>query len=176
VLGPKWVETIPLIHLLALAMPFMTLQILFAPANNALGHAEVTVRNAIGGALIMPLCFLIGIRNGTHGMVIAWLFAFPALTLLTIVQSQRVIGFAFTDLARSVLPGLLGSAAMALIVGSIDLALPALEPQPRLAILVLAGIATYAALLLLFARSLVDEVARLLRGRAPPAAPARAAS
>ena len=38
VLGDKWRETIPIVHLLALAMPFMTLQVLFSPACDARGR------------------------------------------------------------------------------------------------------------------------------------------
>ena len=36
--APKWTETVPLVPVLAMAMPLMTLQILFAPATNALGR------------------------------------------------------------------------------------------------------------------------------------------
>ena len=38
VLGAKWAATAPLVPVLAMAMPLMTLQILFAPATNALGR------------------------------------------------------------------------------------------------------------------------------------------
>jgi O-antigen/teichoic acid export membrane protein len=44
VLGPKWAETVPLVRVLALAMPFLTLQILFAPATNAIGRAGIALR------------------------------------------------------------------------------------------------------------------------------------
>lgn len=172
VLGPKWAETIPLIRLLALAMPFMALQILFAPANNALGHPGVTVRVAISGAIIMPLAFLVAVRFGNQGLAAAWLLTFPALTAITIAWSRPTIGFSLAELGRAVAPGLLASGAMALIVLSLDSGLPPMPPQARLALLVAAGIGTYTGLLALFARPLVVEVVRLLRGRSPAPAPA----
>jgi O-antigen/teichoic acid export membrane protein len=170
VLGPKWIDTVPLIRLLALAMPFMTLQILFAPANNALGHASVTVRVAMIGAALMPAAFLIAIPYGGHGLAIAWLVAFPLLTAATAALSMRVIGASFSDLGRAIAPGLLASGAMAAIVLLLDALLPPLAAQPRLGLLVLAGIAAYGALLVLFARDLVVDVAQLMRGRTPAAA------
>jgi O-antigen/teichoic acid export membrane protein len=163
VLGPKWAETIPLVRLLALAMPFMALQILFVPANNALGQTKVAVRIALAGALVMPLSFLVGIRFGTIGLAWATCAAFPILTAVTALLSFRVIGVRIGELARAVMPGLLASGAMALAVLAADSLLPPMPPQPRLALLVLTGVLAYAGLLLLFARPLVEEVAALVR-------------
>jgi O-antigen/teichoic acid export membrane protein len=44
VFGPEWSEMAPFVGLLALAMPFMNLQIIFAPAINALGRPQTTLR------------------------------------------------------------------------------------------------------------------------------------
>ncbi|WP_443019105.1 lipopolysaccharide biosynthesis protein [Sphingomonas sp.] len=167
VLGPKWAETIPLVQLLALAMPFMALQILFVPANNALGHTRVAVRIALAGAVVMPLSFLVGIRFGTIGLAWATFAAFPTLTAVTALLSIRVIGVRISELARAVMPGLLAAGAMALAVLAADSLLPPMLPQPRLALLVLTGVVAYAGLLLLFARPLVDEVTALLRKPVP---------
>ena len=67
VLGPKWTETAPLVPVLAMAMPLMTLQILFAPATNALGRPGMAVRTGLVGALLLPAAFLIGIQWGVAG-------------------------------------------------------------------------------------------------------------
>jgi O-antigen/teichoic acid export membrane protein len=169
VLGPKWVETISLVGLLAYAMPFMTLQILFAPANNALGRSGVTVRNAMIGAVILPCCFLVGIQWGTHGMAIAWLVGFPILTAITAAMSLPVMGVTLAQLGRTILPGLLAALAMAVLVKGVDMLLPPMLVQARLALLVATGIAAYAGLLLLFARPLMEEVLVLVRRQQPPA-------
>ncbi len=59
---------------------------------------------------------------------------------------------------------------MAAIVAALDAALPAIGTGSRLALLVSAGAAAYASLLVLFARPIVDEVLALVR----PARPATA--
>jgi len=161
VLGPKWVEAVPLVHLLALAMPFMAFQILFAPANNALGRSAVTLRTAVIGATLMPIAFLIGIRHGSIGMALAWLIAFPLFAIITAVMCRPVIGFSFGALANALMPGTLAAACMAVGVMLIDGVLPEMAAPARLAILVVSGVALYAGLLMLFARPLVREVADL---------------
>lgn len=172
VLGPKWVEAIPIIQILTLAMPFMALQIMFAPANNALGRSGLTVRNALIGALVMPIVFLIGIRGGTHGMAAAWLFGFPIITAFTAASSLKAMGASITDLGRALKPGLLASIFMAVTVAGLDRLLPPMGAQPRLALLVLAGLVIYAGSLFIFARSVVDDVARLMLRKSPAASPA----
>jgi O-antigen/teichoic acid export membrane protein len=165
VLGPKWAEAAPLVRILGLAMPFMTLQILFGPATNALGLAGIALRVSIAGAMIMPIAYLIGVRFGAEGMAFAWLAAFPILTAITAALSLPAIGVRVGELTRAVAPGVGASAAMLALVLSLDAALPAMPVAARLAILVASGAAAYGALLFVFARSVVTEFLDLARRR-----------
>jgi O-antigen/teichoic acid export membrane protein len=165
VLGAKYVGTVPLVRTLALAMPFLALQILFAPATNALGHPRAALRVSIAGAAIMPIAFLIGSRFGTIGLARAWLFGFPILTAATIAMSLPVIGAKPAGLVRAIAPGLLASAAMAAAVAGLDSLLPPISAPARLAILAGMGAAVYAGLLFAFARSLVEDVLSLALGK-----------
>lgn len=162
ILGQQWLETIPIVSLLALAMPFMTLQILFGPATNALGHPGIAVRVNICGAVIMATGFLVGAQYGIAGLVWAWLVAMPLLTAATMAMSMPTIGVSLTALARAVAPGLSASLAMALIVVAVDGLLPPLSPLVRLAVLVTTGVIAYGALLVTFARGLVTEMWELI--------------
>jgi O-antigen/teichoic acid export membrane protein len=153
VLGPKWAETVPLVRVLALAMPFLTLQILFAPATNALGRAGIALRVSIAGAVIMPAAFLIGIRFSTEGMAYAWLIALPLLTGATAALSLPAIGVGWAGLARAIAPPLAASSAMMLVVIAVQAVLPPAHLYVQLAILVACGAAAYGAVLILFART-----------------------
>ncbi|MET0375960.1 MAG: lipopolysaccharide biosynthesis protein, partial [Rhizorhabdus sp.] len=75
ILGEQWMEAVPIVRILALAMPFVTLQILFAPAATAMGRPRIQVYAAAAGAIVMPVAFLIGVRWGPIGLAWAWLFA-----------------------------------------------------------------------------------------------------
>jgi len=158
ILGQQWLATIPLISLLAFAMPFMTLQILFAPATNAMGRPGIALRINIAGALIMATGFLIGVNYGVIGLAKTWLIGMPVLTAVTMLMSMPTIGVSFSQVARAVAPGLSASLAMAIIVIAVDSLLPPLAPFARLAALAGTGIASYAVLLMLFARNLVAEM------------------
>ncbi len=165
VLGRQWIEAVPLVRILALAMPFMTLQILFGPATNALGRAGIALRVSLSGALIMTASFLIGIQFGTQGLAYAWLAAFPLLTAITAALSLPVIGVTAPALLRALMPGLGTSAAMVAVVLCLDTLLPPMPAEARLLILVSSGAAAYGALLVLFARKVVAELFALVRRR-----------
>ncbi|HEY5711550.1 MAG TPA: lipopolysaccharide biosynthesis protein [Allosphingosinicella sp.] len=169
-LGSKWSEVVPLVPVLALAMPLMTLQILFGPAINALGKPGLAVRNGLAGALLMPLAFLAGIQWGTAGLAWAWLGGMAALLGVTLSISLPTIGATPRGLLGAVTPGLLASAAMAVIVAAVDSALPPMGNGTRLALLVPVGAAAYGGALYLFARPIVEEVRGLFRPARPAVA------
>lgn len=164
-LGEQWLEIRGLVSILAFAMPLLTLQILFAPATNALGQPGIAVRTGIAGALLLPLAFLVGINWGVQGLAWAWLSGMAALLAATIALSLPVIGISRSALLAAVAPGLLAAAAMAASVWGLDSTLPDVGERLRLAILVPFGIAAYVALLYLFARPIVEEVLGLIRPR-----------
>jgi len=168
VLGDKWADTIPLVRILALAMPFLTLQLLFGPANNGAGRAGISLRIAIAGSIIMPSCFFVGIQYGIYGLALGCLAGFPILAAATAILSLRGIGVSGSALGRALVPGLLASGMMMLAVLGLDQLLPPMGPQARLSVLVASGMGTYACLLFLLARPLLDEALALL-GRSKPA-------
>ena len=161
-LGWKWTETGPLVPILAMAMPLMTLQILFAPASNALGRPGMAVRTGLVGAILLPCAFAAGIRWGAEGLAWAWLGGMAVLLAATIEMSLPLLGITRRALFLAVAPGLAASLAMAGLVEALDSVLPPLAAGPRLALLVAAGMAAYAGLLLAFARPIVDEVLGLV--------------
>ncbi len=169
-LGEKWIETVPLVRVLALAMPFMTLQILFTPATNALGRSGIALRIAISGAVILPLAFLIGIQWGISGMAWAWLGGFPIHLIVTACLALPVIGVKASAVARAVSPAVIAAAAMAGLVLMLDRVLPEMAAQARFAILVPAGAAAYGAFLFLFARHAIEDAIALVRNRQPASA------
>jgi len=162
-LGAKWSETMPLVPILCAAMPLMTLQILFAPATNALGRPGLAVRTGLVGVVMMPAAFATGILWGPQGLAWAWLGGMGALLAVTVEMSRPVIGISRRGLFAAVAPGLFAGAAMAAVVAALDALLPDIGTGKRLALLVGAGAAAYAGFLIAFARPIVDEVVGLLR-------------
>lgn len=165
VLGEKWLEAAPLLALLALAMPVMTLQVLFAPATNAAGRPGIATRSAALGAVVMPLAFLVGVQWGAIGIAAAWLIAYPLLAAVTAAWSLPAIGVRARELGQAITPPLLAGLAMLASVALLDTAAAALPTITRLPLLVAAGAAVYLGWLLTFARPRLSEFLELVRGR-----------
>ncbi len=166
-LGEKWVEAAPVVQLLALAMPFMTLQILFAPATDARGRPGIGAQTAAIGALLLPAAFLIGVHWGVMGMAWAWVAVWPPFLAITAWRSLKLIGLGWRDWLAAITPPILAACAMALIVMLFDRLLlayaPPLAPFLHLLIIVLAGAASYGAWLMIFARGVVDDAIAMIR-------------
>ena len=170
VLGPKWADAAPLVRLLALAMPAMTLNVLFSPVTDALGRPDLGVRNgAVGGAILIA-AFLIGVRWDGPGLATAWIVAYPLYLAVSMRRSLPVIGVRAREVAAAILPSALAATAMAAAVIALDALLPALATPLRLAVLVATGGAIYAAWLAVFARTRLDELAALVTRRRVAAA------
>ncbi len=164
-LGEKWIPAARIVEVLALAMPFMTLHVLFAPATNAVGRPGIATRSAILGAGIMPLAFWLGVSaDGGRGIAWGWLIGYPVLTFISALWALPVIGVRMVQLGRAILPPVLAGAAMALVVVLLDRMVADLPPLPRLAALIAAGGATYGLWLAAFARDRLLEL-RLLAKR-----------
>jgi O-antigen/teichoic acid export membrane protein len=162
-LGPKWHDAIPVVAVLAIAMPFLTLQILFAPATTALGHTRIQIWSAAAGAVIMPIGFLAGIQWGVMGLAWSWLVAMPLLTAYTAWIAMPVLGTTSLRLFTAIRPALVAAGGMAAVVMLADRLLPASGPLLRLAALVALGGAVYAGLTWLTAKQVVLETIAMLR-------------
>lgn len=171
VLGAKWADTIPVIRILGCAMPFVTLQILYTPATNALGRPGIAAWISGAGAIIMPAAYLIAVHHGTVGMAYAWLLGFPLLTLVATILSLPVIGISIRMLLAALAPSIVAGGAMAAVVLGADRALPQLPPFVHLAALSVIGATAYALTLLIAARPVIAElIALALPARNRPAA------
>jgi O-antigen/teichoic acid export membrane protein len=155
VLGAKWIEAAPIVHWLALVMPLMTLQTLFSPASDALGHPEIGARNGATGAVLLPAAFLIGVNWGITGLIAAWFVAYPFYLGISAWRTLRLIGLKPGTLIEAIAPPVLAATGMALIVS-----LLAKGMAPTSAVT-----QAYGAWLLVFARGTIDEVLAMVRSR-----------
>jgi O-antigen/teichoic acid export membrane protein len=165
VLGAKWMEAAPVVHWLALAMPMMTLQALYAPASDACGRPGIGAQNGATGAVLLPAAFLIGVHWGVMGLVAAWFVAYPLYLAVSTWRTLPVIGVRFRDLVDGLAPPVIAAAAMALAVSLLARMLPPMPALAQLALLGAAGVAAYGGWLALFARDTLDEVVALVRNR-----------
>ena len=171
--GEKWLGMVPLVQLFALAMPFMTLHVLLAPAVNALGHPRITVQCSAFGAVVMPLVFLVGVQFGVTGLAMGWVLGMPVVMGFALWQSCPVIGVRVRDVLIACAPGMGAALAMAALVWMMRIGLGSaldhgtLQIMTRLALLAGLGALSYFLLLRILVPRLMTEAIALLR-RQPP--------
>lgn len=163
-LGDHWLGAIPMVRLLACAMPFMTLNILFAPVTNAMGAPRLAVYGSLAGAVIMPACFAVGVSAGGEGLARAWLLGAPLLMLATAAMSLGTIGMTARGLAEAIAAPVGAAAGMLAVLLAIEPLAGALTPAGHLAALVAAGAAGYAMFAWWLARDSLMELRRMLPG------------
>lgn len=161
--GPKWAEMAPLVSGLALAMPFMALQIVCSPATNATGRPAAYLMTNGAGALLFPLLFVAFVGRGAEGLVIAWWIGAPALLAITLALTLPRVGLGFGRLAGELAPVLAACAAMALAVTVVGNAFVALPAPALLAVLAAVGALFYGATLWIAWPRLLRETWEMLR-------------
>lgn len=163
--GPKWMGMVPLVRVMAMAMPFFAMQIVFSPATNALGKPGIYVRTSLAGAIIMTVAFLVGAPYGVSGLAAAWVVGTPLMLGITIALSRHAIGTGVRALFAAIWP----SALSALVMGAlVHLARPmtaGLWSPAALAILVTLGGTIYLGLSWLLDRSAISDLYRLVTKR-----------
>lgn len=167
-LGDKWAEAIPIVTILACAMPLLTVQVLLAPACDAIGRPGISVRNGGTGAVLLTAAYLIGIQWGVMGLAWSWLAAYPVYLAISLWRTLPVIGVSARALGASILPPLVAAIAMGLTVLAIDSALTGWPAPMRLCLLVATGAAVYVGWLALFSRAVIDEIVTIVRRRPAP--------
>lgn len=168
VFGPKWLEMAPIVTILALGMPMLTLHSLFAPVVNALGRGGITLRSQVLGALVMPAAFLFAVQWGMIGLAWAWVLVFPIVPLAGFLQVRRLLGLSGRKMLGALAPGILASAGMAPIVALAAMALDGLSVWQRLPLLMMTGALAYAAIVhMLSPETLRELIGLVVRRRAP---------
>jgi O-antigen/teichoic acid export membrane protein len=162
--GQKWLEMIPIVAGLAIAMPAMALQIVCSPTTNAMGRPGIYLLTSIAGAIIMPVCFLYGAaQNDAMGLVNAWHIAAPLLLIATLLVTLPAIGARFGDLVRTLAPVAVACGGLAAVVAGLDTVLPAMPAPIHLGLLAAAGAAVYFAILWLFWPDILRSTWLMLR-------------
>ena len=176
--GEKWAGMIPIVGGLALVMPAFALQLINAPATNAMGQPRVYLSTAICGALIMPTAFWWGANGGfgddggAMGLVHAWWLAAPILCCVTLLMTLPRIGVTPLALGRELAPIALACAAMAASVLSVQAYAPLGTPWLDLLWNGAVGALVYVGTFWFGFRPLVDETWAMLRKPSTTSPPA----
>jgi len=112
VLGEQWTASILPLATLAFIMPLRMISNIITSTLQGIGRVGVSVGNLIYATVIIPTAIFVGSQYGLIGVCIAWLAAFPLVTIIEIVRSRPYVQMGLLDFLRSFSLPVLGSAVM----------------------------------------------------------------
>lgn len=166
-LGDRWRPSVPVLQILALSGPMLSLNRLTDALFRAIGRANWNFWLNTGSLAIHVAAFLIGVRSGIRGVAVAFVFATFAMIVPALLLAARTLRSPWTFLVRPVAPIAAATVLMAMVVLALVTALErtSLAPVVALALVVLAGAAAYLGPLFRLAPDLGTMVARAFRRR-----------
>jgi O-antigen/teichoic acid export membrane protein len=163
-LGNVWQPAIPAFQLLCLVMPIRMLSPVVHAALQGVGRADVSLRNTLFAAVVMPAAFYVGSKFDLLGLALAWVVIFPLVFAGNLVSSLPYLNLHLIQIVRALaLPAVL-SAAMYAGVYLVRLGLNG-NPGMNLPVLVVVGTASYGLLSLAFNRDGVREIWMMIARR-----------
>jgi len=163
-LGAQWGEAVLPLQLLCLVVPLKMFSTLLPPALFGIGRPVVNLVNVLIDFLVMTGALLIGVNYGLLGLCLAWVIGFPIAFGITTTRTLRTLQLRWREFFGQIATPALASITMAVSVGALRLVLVDLLPTvPRLVALIATGVAVYAGLILLTARSAVTELQKVLQ-------------
>ena len=156
-LGKTWEPAVPAFMLLCLIMPIRMLSPVLHAALQGVGRADVSLRNTLFAAIVMPVAFYVGARFDLLGLALAWVVVFPLVFMLNLARSLRFLKLQLRQIAMTIMPPAAISAAMYVTVTVARFALDN-APATRLPILVFVGVIVYGILSLTFNRDGIREI------------------
>ncbi|MEP6893358.1 MAG: lipopolysaccharide biosynthesis protein [Gaiellaceae bacterium] len=167
VLGTKWHSAAPIVQLLAVVGLLQTLQFLNPIVLQAVDRTSILLRWSLVSYGATLVAFIIGLHWGAVGVAAAYAVVSGVTEPLYARATARAIGLPFSALARAVSGPLQAATIMAVALVAVRLVLAAVgaEPEVRLPVLVVGGIASFAAGLAWRAGDVRVELGRLLGRR-----------
>lgn len=153
VLGDQWaLATLPLAAL-ACIMPLRMISNIITSTLQGIGRVGVSVGNLLFACTLIPAAIYIGTSYGLLGVSVAWLIAFPLVTVIEIVRSKPFVDMGVRDFLLVFVWPLAGSLLMWIAVRQLgNLIGEADSTLPGLALLVVAGAGIYFAFTFAFNR------------------------
>jgi PST family polysaccharide transporter len=143
VLGSKWVDATRPLICLCLYVAISSPSSLLPQVLNPVGKPMLATWTSLLRLAVMPVAFYIGSRWGPTGIAMAWLLAFPLVTIPLYLWTFRAAQLRPREYFRAFIPPLLSSAAMASAVLFTAFALTRTAPPVRLSLEIAVGVVIY---------------------------------
>jgi teichuronic acid exporter len=162
-LGDKWLDTIVPFALFCLILPLRTIHALTGSILVGLGRTDVSFKNIVLWALVLPPAILAGARYGMTGVAAGWALAFPVVFVLGSFRVAHALSMRPAQVLRPLLLPAACASIMALSVFFVGMTLSARSPATRLALETVTGLLVFPLALRFLGKPVFDECYRLSR-------------
>jgi len=111
-LGPKWMNSVAPLRILAVYTAARSITSFFAPLLNVTGQSRFVMWNHIVAAFCLTAAFYVGSRWGVVGIALVWPLLYPFLAMPLYVRVFKIINLSLRAYIRSLWPALSGSLIM----------------------------------------------------------------
>lgn len=116
VLGEKWAGVVPPLELLAFYAAFRAIQTLPPQVLFVTGGSRLGMWNALGVAIVLPVCFYLLSRWGTQGIALSWLIVHPLAAMQTNWFVFKKLDLRVMQYLASLRPAMIGCVCMLVAV------------------------------------------------------------
>ena len=143
VLGPKWVNSVGPLRMLAVYTAARSITSFLPPLLNVTGQSRFVMWHHIVAAFYLTAGFYFGSRWGIVGVALVWPLLYPLLAVPLCVRVFKIISLSVEKYVDSLCPALTGSLIMIACVLVLRAFLPIRDVHIRLVISIIAGAVTY---------------------------------
>ncbi len=163
----KWDDMVPVLRVLSLIVPLVTIRHLYGNIFLAKGRSDIQFRLQLVMKAITIAAIFIGVQWGLVGVAIGITAAVAVNALPQLILSGRLIGMRLAYLGKDILPPLVATLTMGVILYAVRSQVPLTWlPWQRLPFLLATAMASYAAIVIgLRLRAFSELKGLALRGR-----------
>jgi PST family polysaccharide transporter len=165
VYGPKWISVIPLIQIFALAGLEQSIDTSVGWIFLSQGRTDVLFKVGIFTTVVIVISFVVGLRGGVEGVVIAYTLAIYLKAYPVFVIAFRLIGMKVRDAFAPLWSVTLAALTLGIVAFLLQISLEKLgvtQDLTILAVVTAASLLTYPVVLFLLDKELLNGIVRLL--------------
>jgi len=162
VLTNKWLESVLIIQVLCIALPFKLLDEISCSMLNAIGRADIILTNSLLTSLIFIIAIFMFINIGITGLAYAWLASILIPFIVLMVRIVYVLPLTIIDILRAIAPSVMAGILMSIMIYLLKLTVN----TTHLGILIysmLIGALTYASYCFFIHKEILKEIRNLFK-------------
>lgn len=163
VFGEQWLETIPILRLLAVYAWVYSLGYHVGGLYKAIGRPDISLKLSILTLLIIVPALLIGSRFGLIGIALGHVVAVLLRRIISLAVATRFVKVSMSDLFRQLKPSFMAAAVMIPITLTASYFTETMHPVFRLSFVVLSGGLSYLGMLWWIERENFSELIRIIK-------------